>query len=173
LQFSRADVEIGISALVDELVRAEVTSRIQIVGGAALMLQVGRIVLTSDIDILHAGGAEFANAVDKVARLHRWPTDWINSAANMWASNFDSEDDWNIHLSRGSVTVQVASTSLLLAMKLQAGRGRRDAEDIELLLAAIGVTSLKEASAIFDRYYPTETMAPKAMQQLIDHFKSE
>jgi hypothetical protein len=55
-------------------------------------------------------------------------------------------------------------------MKLHAGRGRRDAGDVDLLLAKCGITTLEDAVEIFDKYYPTEVMAPKAMSQLRERF---
>jgi hypothetical protein len=59
---------------------------------------------------------------------------------------------------------------LLLAMKLQAGRGRRDATDIDLLLDECEIESFDDAKALFDKYYPTESIAPRALHQLHDRF---
>lgn len=58
-------------------------------------------------------------------------------------------------------------------MKLQAGRGLRDSMDIDLLLQACGIQSLAEALAVFEKYYPTETIAPRALQQLRERFEHE
>jgi len=55
-------------------------------------------------------------------------------------------------------------------MKLQAGRGRRDLDDISLLLGLCGITSIEAAVAVFDKYYPTEVIAPKAMSLLQQRF---
>jgi hypothetical protein len=68
------------------------------------------------------------------------------------------------------VVVRVARTGLLLAMKLYAGRGRRDAPDIDQLLDACGITSVAAAEQIFDQYYPTESIAQPAMHQLHERF---
>ena len=88
----------------------------------------------------------------------------------MWASHFDTEGDWEIHLAREQVTIRVAQPSLLLAMKLLAGRGLRDAWDIDLLLYACAIKSLDAAVALFEKYYPTETMAPGSLRQLRERF---
>lgn len=64
----------------------------------------------------------------------------------------------------------MASVELLLAMKLLAGRGRRDADHIDLLLDACGITSAPEVVALFDRFYPTEEMAPAAARQVRGRF---
>ncbi len=97
-------------------------------------------------------------------------TNVLNNAVKMWASHFDTDGDWETHFAREQVTIRVARAPLLLAMKLLAGRGQRDAWDIDLLLDACAVTSLDDAVALFERYYPTETMAPRALRQLRERF---
>jgi hypothetical protein len=54
-------------------------------------------------------------------------------------------------------------------MKLKAARGRRDASDIDDLLELCDVRSIGHSQEIFDRYYPEETMKPRAVAQ-IDEF---
>jgi hypothetical protein len=44
-------------------------------------------------------------------------------------------------------------------MKLRAGRGRRDADDIDRLLDACGIASLADAIELFDGYYPQDEIA--------------
>ena len=88
----------------------------------------------------------------------------------MWVSHHDTDADWEIRFITGDVSVQIAQPPLLLAMKLLAGRGQRDATDIDLLLGTCGITSFNEAMAVFDKYYPTETIAPRALRQLQDRF---
>jgi len=72
----------------------------------------------------------------------------------MYLSNRMSEEDWDLQLEEGGVTVFVARPQLLLAMKLKAGRGARDAEDIDRLLDACVIVSLESAQEIFDHLLP-------------------
>ncbi|HQU26220.1 MAG TPA: hypothetical protein PLS29_04215 [Acidimicrobiales bacterium] len=65
------------------------------------------------------------------------------------------------------MTVKVATCRLLLAMKLLAARPR-DVEDIARLLAACGITERHEALDVFDHYYPTEILKPRALMILDD-----
>ena len=88
----------------------------------------------------------------------------------MWASHYDGDDDWEIRFTRGDVSVRVAQPLLLLAMKLLAGRGQRDAMDIDLLLEECRIGSFDDAAAVFDKYYPTERIAPRALRQLHERF---
>ena len=88
----------------------------------------------------------------------------------MYASHYDHLADWTVMWERGDAAVLVAPSDLLLAMKLLAGRGRRDGADIDALLDACGVTSTVEAEEIFDRYYPHEEMTDNARRRLDARF---
>lgn len=57
----------------------------------------------------------------------------------------------------------LAPADLLLAMKLNAARGRRDARDIEVLLGICEIGSLGEAEAVFERYYPGDCLKERAV----------
>jgi hypothetical protein len=57
-------------------------------------------------------------------------------------------------------------------MKLRAGRGRRDADDIDRLLDACEVASVADAVALFGRYFPQDEMATPAILQLEERFHS-
>ncbi|HSN02516.1 MAG TPA: hypothetical protein VLS91_03430 [Acidimicrobiales bacterium] len=58
------------------------------------------------------------------------------------------------------MTIYVARSPLLLAMKLLAGRGLRDAWDIDLLLDACAIESFDEAMALFERYSRAKSWRP-------------
>lgn len=85
----------------------------------------------------------------------------------MFASHYDGDKDWEIHITRDGVTVSVATCKLLLAMKLLAARPR-DVEDISLLIEACGITERQAAVDEFGDYYPTESMKPRALRILDD-----
>ena len=106
--FTKEDIEEGLRALVDKLATTGVTSKIQVVGGAAIILRVDRGALTGDVDTLHCATSGIQAAVAHVAQAKRWPPTWLNDAANMWASHYDTEDDWEIRFTRGEVAILVA-----------------------------------------------------------------
>jgi hypothetical protein len=168
--FSRDTVEEALEDLVDELVSGNVSVTVQVVGGAAVALQGSREVLTQDIDALHAPSPEFTDAVVCVSEKRGWPTTWLNDAALMFASHHDTPDDWDTLIDREGVVIQVAGIRLLLAMKLLAGRGRRDAQDIDRLADACGVSSVEEALEIFETFYPNDVIAKMALRQLEERF---
>ena len=168
--FTKEEIEEGLRALVNELVASGVTSTIYVVGGSAIMLHVERHVLTSDVDALYSSASDVQAAVRRVGDAKRWPETWLNDAAKMWASHYDTDEDWEIRVTRGDVTVLVAQPLLLLAMTLLSGRGQRDILDIDLLLQECRIESLDDAAAVFDKYYPAETVAPRALRHLQKRF---
>lgn len=168
--FSNDDIEAGLRALVAELVSVGAESTIQVVGGAAVALQVSREGLTQDIDTLHTPSPAVRQAAQRVALARGWPESWLNDNAKMYDSHFHDGRDWKLLLEDHGVTVFIAGPSLLLAMKLLAGRGRRDQTDIDRLLDTLDITSIEDATAVFNHYYPTEVMSPNALRQLKSRF---
>ncbi|MHB1599736.1 MAG: DUF6036 family nucleotidyltransferase [Acidimicrobiales bacterium] len=162
--FSKEGVEEALGALVTELVAEGAEATIRVVGGAAVALQVGREALTGDIDALHASSPEVRAAVQCIAEARNWPKTWLNDTVKMYVSHHDTHDDWELRIDEGGVAVLVARPEILLAIKLDAGRGRRDADDIDRLLDACGITSVIAALELFDRYYPAEDMAAPAVR---------
>ncbi|MGH3733446.1 MAG: hypothetical protein ACRDVC_08755 [Acidimicrobiales bacterium] len=170
MQFSTDDIEEGLRSLVAELVSVNAESTIHVVGGAAVALLVGREELTRDVDTLHNPSPAIGEAVKRVAHAKGWPETWLNDSAKMYDSHFHTEADWEPLIEDNGVIVCIAGPKLLLAMKLLAGRGRRDETDIERLLDTCEISSLDEAIAVFDHYYPTEVIKSNAMRQLESRF---
>ena len=135
-----------------------------------MAIQIGREALTRDVDALHPPSREFTDVVHLIAARRGWPLNWLNDAVKGFVSHFDSADDWDTFDEGGTVTVFIARPQLLLAMKLLAGRGTRDREDIERLLDACKVTSVASAEEIFDKYYPAESMNHRAAALLRERF---
>lgn len=168
--FDKDDLEEALRALVEDLVEAGAEAKIKIVGAAAVTLQVGREEATSDIDALYGSSPEVKAAVERIAEARNWSPTWLNDAVKMYMSHRITDVDWELGIEEGGVTVLYARPQLLLAMKLRAGRGTRDAEDIDGLLDAGGITTLAEAEELFDHYYPEEVIAERAMRQLRERF---
>lgn len=168
--FSTDDVRGALHELAHELRVASLPATIHVVGGAAVALQIGREALTRDVDALHPPSQEFTYVVHLIAARRGWPLNWLNDAVKGFASHFDGAEDWETFDEGGEVTVFVARPQLLLAMKLLAGRGTRDREDIERLLDASKVTSVAAAEAIFNKYYPAENMNHRALALLLERF---
>jgi len=166
--------------LLDELAGrlddVDVGAHIHIVGGAGVMLSVRPDRdATSNIDswVNAAGGSAAKVAVKEtvieVARMRPGvPDDWLNEEASGFIPDGvgGAPDEWHELLRRGSVTVSVARPDVLLAMKLRAGRGRRDFPDLPSLIAACGLTTRAEIIDVFDGHFPHDELNSRSLRWL-------
>lgn len=173
MYFTRHDIEQGLAQLVAELASLNKLITIQVVGGAAIALHADRGILTNDVDALFVTDSPVQAAIERVAASRKWPMDWANNNVLLFVSHFDQPTDWEARFTSGEARILIARPPLLLAMKLLAGRGMRDNDDIDLLVDLCGITGLEEALQLFDHYYPTEVIAPKALLHLRRRFSSD
>jgi len=173
---SREDVVRGLTQLAEKLDADSIKVVIHLVGGAAVMLTVRHDrQLTTDVDSwvnTHGDQQLRSRILDAVMLVGRanpgFPDDWLNDNASMFIPDNLSSDisSWKHLLTVGGVTIVIAPPDVLLAMKLLAGRGRRDIPDLPALAAACGVTTVREVEEIFDRFYPHDEMKPSARRWL-------
>lgn len=139
-------------------------------GRPAVAIQIGREALTRDVDASYPPSRRLTDVVHLIAARRGWPVNWLNDAVKGFMSHFDSADDREIFDEGGEVSVFIARPQLLLAMKLLTARGTRDRDDIERLLNVCHVISVASAEAIFDKYYPAESMNHRAAALLRERF---
>jgi hypothetical protein len=168
--FSRDELLDALDQLIDELVAAGVSAHVRIVGGAGVVLAYDPDRgLTRDVDaVLATPSDEVTAAVARVALRHGWPADWLNTNAGMYAPDPDAPGPlWNVFAERDNVVIEVATAEALLAMKLHAARGRRDAEDIESLLPLCAeVRCVNDAIGLFEAHYSHEVLSDRALAHL-------
>lgn len=168
--FDRAALLDAIGVLASELAAGGVSANIRIVGGAALSLNYFDRPVTTDVDALLFGDVAAVSAKSvELARRNDWPDDWLNDAVKAFFP-FAGNPAWVDLAVQGAVSVQVAPADMLLAMKLNSARGARDRPDIDRLLDLCRVTTVQQAEAIFDEYYPGESMKGRAYDQLRTKF---
>lgn len=164
--FTKEGLHEALAELARRLGERGVSAGIRIVGGAALALVYYDRQATGDIDALIFPSLEAeALVLEMVATMaveHGWPGDWLNSNVKVHAPPV-VDATWQVLFTDGGVSVQVAPPDLLLAMKLNAARGVRDARDINVLLGLCEVEDLESAETVFDRYYPGDAMSAKAI----------
>ena len=119
--------------LSDRLRERGVRGHIYIVGGAAMMLALGRSRTTRDVGAyVRNQGTEHADvmeAVRRVAGKHGLPEDWLNELATMFMPSGEASGEASGEDRRAPVlfdsphlVVTGASAEHMLAMELQAGR---------------------------------------------------
>jgi hypothetical protein len=92
-----------------------------------------------------------------IASERNWRSDWLNDAAAQFLpTGYGRPAGWVTIYDADDVTVQVADAETLLAMKVYAAqkRGRRELEDLEVLIPAVGLASVDEVEDLFESLYP-------------------
>ena len=165
-QLDRDDLIRGINAVIVKLRAAGEPAGIRIVGGAALALRYFDRRTTSDVDAhLHPEGPILLAALE-VAHEEGWPENWLNSNATMFMPLYSAGLDWEVLYSDANITVSVASSHALLAMKINASRPGRDVQDIANLLAICNIRDIDRVEELMDKYYPGDGLSEKALRLL-------
>jgi len=164
--FTAEQLREALSELAHRVDQRKVAAAVRIVGGAALALSFYDRAPTQDIDALVyppllAEGPVLEVAAE-MAKERGWRPEWFNTQVRVWVPPA-LDASWTPLLSDGGVEITVAPPDLLLAMKLNAGRGRRDARDIEVLLEICEIGAVDEAEAIFEHYYPGDSLKERAV----------
>ena len=164
--FDRDGLESALGELATLLLERGTTGTMQIFGGAALTLGLFDRGTTADIDARVRFDADITDLLQLVADRRGWEREWLNDAGRGFLPLYGREVDWVTIFDRDGVTIQLASSEALLAMKLNANRPGRDDEDIAQLMTICGVSSSGGAEEVFEAYYPGECLTERAMRMV-------
>lgn len=167
----RDDIIVGLRELVDELRKAGEVAGIRMVGGAALALSYFDRGVTQDLDLLHVRpGSDIAvaAAAANVAQRHDWDSSWLNFDVTRADAlpTLGRAVEWDTIYDKHGIVIQVAAKEALLAMKLRANRPGRDTRDIRLLLGLCDMTTIAEAEALYEDFYPGDGLSDRALQMV-------
>lgn len=157
----------ALRAVGEELERRGISAKLFIVGGAVMVLAYDSRDATEDVDGDFYPRDAVREVASEVGRLQGLPDDWLNAAANGFIPMFKSPD-WRPLYHFGSLEIVAADDRTMLAMKIRASRGRRDEPDIALLLQSCGITSVGQAFALYEEYFP-EDPAPKRARAILEY----
>ena len=145
---------------------------IYVVGGTAMLLGYDRLVVTSDIDAVFTP-VEVINEI--VAEMYmenkRLGKDWLNSKVLPLLPRIADLGAWEALNIRG-LTVSVASPEFLLAMKARAARGRRDLEDVGVLVGILNYTDLDEVWETCEAVWGFDVFSSESKEILADYLKT-
>ena len=150
---SKGDMYALFDALSEKLQRKRTRANIYLVGGAVMALAFDRERITGDIDArIDAGHGALVEAVHEIAAEHGLGAHWLNEQA---VSAIPKARDTRARTLYATeyLVVTGASAEHMLAMKLEAGRGR-DMSDIATLVRMLGLRSAEEGVAIHRRLLP-------------------
>lgn len=100
--------------------------------------------------------------------LPQW---WLNEQASVYIAPGGDSAASRVFDHPG-LRVLAASPEHLLAMKVLAGR-RRAADDVKVLVAHLGLTSVAQVLALSEEIFPEEEVPPRARLLLEDIFDPE
>lgn len=109
-----------------------------------------------------------------IASERNWRRDWLNDvAAQFVPTGYGRPPGWVTIYDAEGVTVQVADAETLLAMKVYAAqeRGRRELEDLEVLIPAVGLTTVDDVEDLYESFYPGDELTERTaviIQSVID-----
>ena len=136
-----------LETLSERLRRRRAVARLYVIGGACMALAYGRGRSTEDIDArIDTGHAALTSAAHEIARERGLPQSWLNEQATSAIPRRPDRYARTLYESPHLV-VTGASAEYLLAMKLEAGRGK-DVEDIAYLLKRLGIQHSDQALAM-------------------------
>ncbi|KQM82595.1 hypothetical protein [Agromyces sp. Leaf222] len=167
-RFDRDGLIDGLRQLIAKLRETDGPTGLRIIGGAALALRYFERESTVDIDARPIGDAEpVLEAGRAIAAENGWPEDWLNSKASGFIPEYGAAvTDWHTLYDDGTVVVQVASAEAMLVMKLRANRPGRDERDLANLMAIGGITTVDDAEALYESYYPADLLPDRAVRMV-------
>lgn len=155
------------SELADRLQRRGLRANVYVIGGAAMAMLFDDRRVTRDIDavILHGHGP-LTEEVRAIARERGLPSTWLNEQAAAYVSRV-ADTAQSIVFDHPNLSVAVASTEHLFAMKLIAARAS-DAADIAQLATNLGVDDVASAERILQTVFPDRSLTDRARLLLED-----
>ena len=158
------------SALNDELRSMGARGEVGICGGAVMCLVFKARESTKDVDAIFRPTKEIRDASRLVADKLGVPADWLNDAAKGY---FLSQPPVHAVVELSNLRVWAPQADYMLAMKCVSARfDSHDLDDTKFLLRHLGVRSVREASAIIEKYYPRKAIPPKTqflLEEVLGH----
>jgi hypothetical protein len=170
-------------------VQAGAKLQIVVYGGSALMLASNFRFGTEDVDVSELPRplpAWLGTVVHEIGEANGWSDDWLNDGVAFHLSLLaDRAAD---HLEFGTfprdgspagLVVSVPSAEYLLALKLKAVRitdpvrGETERLDILNLMRVVGISTVDEAIAVLDRYFPVSAASPEKQRFLLKNMNQE
>ena len=171
----RARIVELLDELSKELSFSRTRAQVYVVGGAAIALAFDISRFTKDVDVLITRAHEdLIKAAQTVARNNDLPESWLNEVAIGILPARTDPNARSVYYSP-CLTVSSASARHLLAMKIQAGRGK-DRADIKFLMKHLELQSADEALGVSDELFPGQDLsmvAKETIEQLCEELELE
>jgi hypothetical protein len=164
---TREQIEAALSMLDVELGRAGHQASIHLVGGAVMCLVFRAREATRDVDGWFEEPGVVRAAAARVAQALQLPENWLNDAAKGFLPAGARFESWRV---LPNLSIFVADTRTLFAMKCAAARTEEDAGDIRVLARELGLTTSREALAMVEQYYAADRLPVRTRLLLEEMF---
>jgi hypothetical protein len=157
---TRDEIKLYLSELNEELRLMDVKGEICLYGGAVMALVYDARPNTDDVDAVFKPIRYIRRAAGRIAERHRLPKGWLNHAVKM----FLVPHEQRILFDMSNLKVYVPPAEYLLAMKMLSARAdMSDRNDIQTLIAKLGLTSADSVLEIVRHYYPRKEVKPATL----------
>ncbi len=153
-----------------ELAHAEkVTLEISLYGGAVFTLVYGSRDATNDVDAVVHPANVASKLARKVAAELGLPEDWLNDDVKQFLAEKEAKRILPDDEFGPGLRIAVPTAAYLLAMKLRACRPplpgyAGDYGDIRFLVGKLALTSVADAEAIHDKFFPHDEISVAARE---------
>lgn len=150
------------------LVEQGLEAELYIVGGAAMLLGYDKRAVTGDIDALITpiGVIEEVAAQMTSDRRDLQPN-WLNSQVAALLPRIADSRSWEMFSAPG-ISVEIASPEHLLAMKVRAGRGLRDLQDVGVLCEILELDEVAQVWEICDQVWGKNFIRPEVVSAVTE-----
>jgi len=149
-----------------ELAGKGIIGEVLIVGGAAMCLAHDARDATKDVDALFEPKTEMLDAIKAVAKNNGFNDDWLNDSVKGFIF---AEPEQVPFTEFPGLRVATVPPEYLLAMKLFSSRTslyETDRRDIKTLAKILDITTVDQAYAILEKYYPRDKVPPRTQYLL-------
>jgi hypothetical protein len=146
-----------------------ITLELSLYGGAVFTLVYGSRDATKDVDAV-VRQTEIGKALaERVAEELGLPEDWLNDDVRQFLSEKEAKRSLPDSDFGEGLRIVVPTAAYLLAMKLRSCRPplpgyAGDYGDIRFLVRKMELSSVAEAEAIHDKFFPHDTLSPEARE---------
>jgi len=168
---NKNDIEKYLRMVGQELDEKGLSFDIILLGGAAMLIEVGNRDSTYDIDTYFLPDfAAIFKAAAVVAGREGLPDGWLNDAAAGSTYFFKKQPPTKLWKKFPGLNVYTASADYLFVTKVMASRPKDDV-DIIALAKILGIATRKEARALVVQYVPEEYITTEVLRGIGRCFK--
>ena len=148
-----------------------IEGELYLVGGGAMLLGYNRNTETKDLDAIYAPTEIIDQIADQMAAErsdYALLPGWLNSQVFPLLPRIKDSRAWQA-LDVPGLTVQIASSELLLAMKARASRSIRDFDDLAVLADVLKITDINQVWKICEGVWGCDVFTPETREFIVQY----